>query len=153
MEAATDRPSASVRLPSDARSVRRAREHVAAFCDGHAIGGEIRDVVRLLVSELATNAITHAEGEVTVTVRIEADHLTVEVADASIRQPRPVEEVAVVGASDWATLAENGRGLQLVQALADTWGVETDHSGKRVHFSVRPTLADEGPGEQLRSPA
>lgn len=154
MEAPAGRRSASVRLPSDATSVRRAREHVAAFCDGHAVGAEVRDVVRLLVSELATNAITHAEGEVTVTVRIEADLLTVEVADASTRQPRPQDD-APTDPADWASLDEHGRGLQLVQALADTWGVETDRAGKRVHFSVHPSLAGHDPvhDEHLRSPA
>ena len=69
--------AASVRLPSDARSVRRAREHVAAFLDGHEVGDEMREVVRLLVSELATNAVVHGRGEVTVTVRLDADRLTV----------------------------------------------------------------------------
>ncbi|GAA4121750.1 hypothetical protein GCM10022215_26960 [Nocardioides fonticola] len=151
MDATTDRRSASVRLPSDAASVRRAREHVATFCDGHAIGAEVRDVVRLLVSELATNAITHAQGEVTVTVRIEADRLTVEVADGSTRQPRPREEALPADPGDWTALDEHGRGLQLVQALADTWGVETDHAGKRVHFSVNP--AGVAYDEHLRSPA
>ena len=150
MDAIDGRRSASVRLPSDAASVRRAREHVAAFCDGHAIGADVRDVVRLLVSELATNAITHAAGEVVVTVRIDAELLTVEVADGSTRQPRP-RDASDVDPADWTALDEHGRGLQLVQALADTWGVETDRDGKRVHFSVNPAAVAYD--EHLRSPA
>lgn len=135
---------ARVRLPSDAASVRRAREHVATFLDGHEIGGEIREVARLLVSELATNAIKHGSGEVTVTVRLEGDQVVVEVADSSSRPPQVRPTVEPDPEDD--DLAENGRGLQLVQALADSWGVAPAPDGKRVHFRMRTTrraTADE----------
>jgi anti-sigma regulatory factor (Ser/Thr protein kinase) len=76
------------------------------------------DDVLLCVSELATNAIRHgtsAGGRYLVKVSADDEHLRVEVHDLSRRRPR----VQNPGESD-----ANGRGLLLVNALADEWGVE-----------------------------
>ncbi|UWE07617.1 ATP-binding protein [Actinacidiphila bryophytorum] len=98
------------------------------------MGGEVRDVAELLVSELVTNSVRHAcrpTGRL-IAVGAEMDPgrlLRVEVADAS-----DVPPVVRVGA---APEAEGGRGLVLVGALAADWGTyPRQHVGKVVWFSL-----------------
>ncbi|WP_324612838.1 ATP-binding SpoIIE family protein phosphatase [Streptomyces specialis] len=76
----------------------------------------------LIVSELVTNAIRHAEGPYR--VRLIRDHVLVtEVSDRSNTQPRMRR--ARVG-------DEGGRGLFLVAQLAERWGSRYGHAGKTV---------------------
>ncbi|MFI1655586.1 ATP-binding protein [Streptomyces sp. NPDC020472] len=77
------------------------------------------------VSELATNAVIHSGGsEIEVRVcRTKPGRVRVEVADSSNAAPR---------LADPQPNAESGRGLMLVNALADQWGTENSEAGKRV---------------------
>ncbi len=86
------------------------------------------DVVALLVSELATNAMLHGEGQVKVRVLARRAGVRVEVGDASSQRPsRPVPSLD----------AEGGRGIALVEALASAWGVESSSiNGKTVWFEL-----------------
>lgn len=81
----------------------------------------LADDVTLLLSELVTNALLHGRSE-SVDVRISRTgrRLLVEVTGDAFRPPRP--EPA-------EPLAESGRGLFLVEAVADEWGVS--ESGAR----------------------
>jgi anti-sigma regulatory factor (Ser/Thr protein kinase) len=89
------------------------------------------DVAQLLVSELVTNAVRHAGGDgVLVRATLQADLLRVEVHDSSPSVPGPV--------SPAPESAEGGRGLLLVDALADRWGVEQVTAGKRTWFELGP---------------
>jgi anti-sigma regulatory factor (Ser/Thr protein kinase) len=81
-----------------------------------------RACLDLVVSELATNAIVHAESPFEVAV-IAGPPIRVEVTDASV-QP-PVLEAAT---ADFTS----GRGLRLVAACADQWGYELVANGKVV---------------------
>lgn len=103
------------------------RQYAVAACS--ALGwGESADTVGLLVSEVATNAVLHAEGsEVRVRVLDRGPRLRVEVADGSEALPRP---------RDAPDGAEDGRGLALVQALAVRWGVESGPDGKTSWFEI-----------------
>lgn len=87
------------------------------------IAEEVRERVALIVTELAANAVRHAGGEVTVAIRRQGATLRLEVGDGSER--RPVRRH--VGPS-----AVDGRGLLIVEALADRWGVEQQGVGKVV---------------------
>jgi anti-sigma regulatory factor (Ser/Thr protein kinase) len=84
-------------------------------------------VVELLVSELASNAVTHAGTPFTVAVERDEQRIRVEVSDTGAGKPcvRPPD-----------LLASNGRGLQLLGALADSWGVDPHEPGKTVWFLV-----------------
>jgi anti-sigma regulatory factor (Ser/Thr protein kinase) len=95
---------------------------------------QLVEAAALLVSELVTNAVTHAGSEVHVVIGRGAAYavLRVEVGDFSTAPP-------TLGGFDLEAMS--GRGLALVEALADRWGVETHGSGKRVWFE----LADTGP--------
>ena len=87
------------------------------------------DTAALLTTELVSNAIRHTRDELVLTVRLEGGWLRVGVADSSHRRPQLVRG----GGRD-----PSGRGLQLVTALADRWGVDPDGRGlgKTVWFEI-----------------
>jgi anti-sigma regulatory factor (Ser/Thr protein kinase) len=92
----------------------------------------VLDEAVLLVSELCTNALQHTEsgrdGTFEVTVIAGPGHLRIEVQDdGSSHAP------ALYLADD---AAEAGRGLGLVELLADRWGHSGDHDGRLVFFEL-----------------
>jgi anti-sigma regulatory factor (Ser/Thr protein kinase) len=84
--------------------------------------------VRLLVSEVVTNAITHtASRRVVVRIEIAPPSLEVTVDDADSHPPHPRR----------AGLADtSGRGLTLVAVLAEAWGSRRTPDGKSVWFRL-----------------
>ncbi|MFD9487358.1 SpoIIE family protein phosphatase [Streptomyces sp. NPDC059991] len=87
---------------------------------------ERADEIELAADELITNALMHTDGGAIVTVRVLAGperRMRVEVEDRSSALPRR-REAGDSGVS--------GRGLMLVDRLADVWGVESRGSGKCV---------------------
>ncbi len=86
------------------------------------------EIVLLLSSELVSNAIQHGDGS-TVQVQIKCDRsrVIVGVTDESPEVPR------LLRARDDAP---SGRGIALVDRVADRWGVATNDHGKRVWFEV-----------------
>lgn len=110
-------------LPASIASVRRFAVG-ACRASGH---GQMCEVVALLVSEIATNALVHGTGEVQVRVTTRGAAVRVEVADDSPRMPEPRAA---------GLLEEGGRGLALVESLASQWGVHRQGSGKVVWFEL-----------------
>ncbi len=110
-------------LPSEAASVGRARELVRKTLGGWGLAGLV-DVTELLVSELVTNALRHAEGPVR--MRLVRDQtLFCEVFDTA--QTLPLLRHA-------SSTDESGRGLHLVSQLASRWGSRRTGNGKIVWF-------------------
>jgi anti-sigma regulatory factor (Ser/Thr protein kinase) len=91
---------------------------------------DVVDVAALLASELVTNAVLHARARARVRVRPGPDAVRVVVGDRSSTPPR---------VRDFAPEAATGRGLQMIEAFADAWGVEPDGAGKVVWFEVSPS--------------
>ncbi|GAB2716306.1 ATP-binding protein [Streptomyces bullii] len=86
------------------------------------------EIAELLTSELVTNALVHTDHDAVVTATVGPRGLRVEVRDFVARRPR------LRGPStDEGT---NGRGLVLVQSLADAWGVRPHGVGKAVWFEL-----------------
>lgn len=85
-------------------------------------------VAELLTTELVTNALVHTEHDAEVTATVAASRLRVEVRDLAARHPQLHVPIADDGT--------HGRGLVLVQALADAWGVKTHGVGKVVWFEL-----------------
>lgn len=117
------------RLPADPRAVPEARRQVRAAVRYWRLPVDI-DVAALLVSELVTNAVTHDEHavgarQVTLSIRCCDGQLRVDVHDTSPEPP------VLTGASD---CDEGGRGLFLVDSLADSWGSYRTAEGKAVFF-------------------
>jgi anti-sigma regulatory factor (Ser/Thr protein kinase) len=82
------------------------------------------DDVALVVSELASNAVLHARTPFSVRLRIDATgRIRVEVRDASAVQPTRRR---------YSADAVTGRGLRIIEACTDRWGVEAEADGKVV---------------------
>ncbi|MBW5424047.1 ATP-binding protein [Streptomyces sp. BG9H] len=86
------------------------------------------DTAELLTSELVTNALVHTDHDAIVTATLGPRGLRVEVRDFVGRHPEPRAAEADDGT--------NGRGLVLVQSLADAWGVRAHGVGKAVWFEL-----------------
>lgn len=91
--------------------------------------------IQLLVSELVTNAVLHGAPPLSLSIDIrEAGSVRISVSDAS--PAPPVLEAFNVD-------SHRGRGLALVDALADEWGVEpVADDGKSVWFEVAASKQD-----------
>lgn len=122
-------------LPAHRTSVRAARRFVSGWLGSWSVSDDACANAVLLVSELVTNAVLHTLG-----VRILCGVGLV--ADDCLRL-----EVHDGGAPDGGVLAqgrpgpedEGGRGLLLVQEIADSWGV--DHSSLTGGNAVWANLA------------
>ena len=123
-------PPAELRrtLPPTAESATVARWLVTDLLRD-AADPDALDTAALLTTELVSNAIRHTGDELTLTVRLEAGMLRVGVSDTSHRRPQLVQA---------GTRDTSGRGLHLVEALADRWGVDPDGRGlgKTVWFEL-----------------
>jgi len=110
-------------FPNDVTAPGEARRLVgqALLEWGHA--QELSDSVALVVTELATNAVAHARSPFSVLARSEQQVIRISVRDASSVTP----ELRRVGPAEG-----HGLGLQMVDALASTWGVEVTAGGKAV---------------------
>lgn len=90
------------------------------------------DDLTLLASELTSNAVLHSDSRDGGPIRLtltEHDHtIRLTVTDAgSSTSPRV----------RWDPCAENGRGLLLVQEIADAWGVVDEGVGRTVWCEVK----------------
>ena len=79
---------------------------------------DLAETAELLTTELVTNALQHGSGsEVRFRLCLRDDDLLIEISDGCSAVPTPRSP---------APDDENGRGLLLVEALADAWGVSED---------------------------
>jgi anti-sigma regulatory factor (Ser/Thr protein kinase) len=118
----------SYSLPPGPKAVPTARTAVEDFFPSH-VSDEVRNTVRLLVSEVVTNGVRHgsASEPVELDVRDRGDELEVEVRDLGDGFAAAPRRMATDEVGGW--------GLFLVEQLADRWGVAQD-SGTRVWFTV-----------------
>jgi anti-sigma regulatory factor (Ser/Thr protein kinase) len=102
----------------------------------------LKDSIRLLVSEVVTNSVIHAQpqvpGEVVLDVWASPDLVRVAVTDRgpgfeAQRPPRPGER--------------SGWGLMMVDQLADRWGVDLD-DGTEVWFELQRPDAEAADGSR-----
>ena len=100
-------------LPADPVSVAAARSFVRQHLGEHDLRSLVDDA-RLVVSELATNAIRHARTPFVVTLSRLDGSVTLSVSDGSQEAPTPTTALV---------LAEDGRGLWIVDHLSREWGV------------------------------
>ncbi|MDQ0994297.1 SpoIIE family protein phosphatase [Streptomyces sp. V3I7] len=112
-------------VPGDPEALTLARHLIRASARAWG-AGERADEIELVADELITNALMHTEGCAMVTLRVLSGserRLRVEVEDSSSALPRR---------RDAGETGVSGRGLLLVDRLADVWGVEARGSGKAV---------------------
>ena len=121
-------------LPASAESAAAARDAVRSL----ELGFRVESIVTLLVTELVTNSVRHAEmpDDSELELRIEPlpSRLVAEVCDqgSGFRVRGAAEERREVG----------GLGLLLVDRLSDTWGIERAPDGTCVWFEIE--LAEDG---------
>jgi anti-sigma regulatory factor (Ser/Thr protein kinase) len=115
------------------------------------------EVAVLLVTELVNNALVHAAGPLTLDLSVVAGVIEIGVSDREVHSSagiQPKFERLAVGDKE-ELLAEGGRGLLLVDQLADDWGVAILDTSKEVWFRLHApewpyrsdcTCADDTPG-------
>lgn len=118
---------AAIELPLDAQSARVAREFLGTcVCSEH--GRTALEDATLLTSEVISNAVVYGGPPITLSVACSSEDTEVRVRDGNSTFPmrRQANE-----------LDTGGRGLFLVDALANEWGVETiGQDAKEVWFRV-----------------
>ncbi|MGW0609192.1 ATP-binding protein [Streptomyces sp. NPDC002788] len=120
---------------ADLRAVPEARRALRELLGqwGKPGRSDLPDIAELLTSELVTNAIVHTDHDALLTATVGPRGLRVEVRDFVARRPRLRAPAADEGT--------NGRGLFLVQSLADAWGVRPHGVGKAVWFELEAGAA------------
>jgi len=115
--------------PQAAGEARRlARRTLASWGIDQAV-----DAVLLVVSELVTNAVTHARSLMTFSLELHDDYVRVGVTDTSPSMP---QEQAPEPSE------EHGRGIQLVDLLSSSWGAQILPEGKRVWAQIALSEVD-----------
>ena len=119
----------TLRLPFAPSSVSVARQRLRAWM--LEVGGspEAIEDARIIISELVANAVRHArplaDGSLLVTWSLEGDGIQVSVTDGgATTRPRNVHA---------APTALAGRGMAIVDALAEQWWTEDTQSRSTVH--------------------
>lgn len=122
-------------FPGTALDVTLSRRWLAAAAQALWGPGDDADRLVLAYSEVATNAVVHGRGPVTVTARIRPAAAVCEVADCSPRipEPRPAAPEDV-----------SGRGLGLVAQTVDRLRVTVEEVGKTVAFEIGRRTAESG---------
>lgn len=105
---------AALDLAQHPTSVRKAREFVSRTLSEWDLERLVDDAL-LVVSELATNALTHADSACRVRLALTSATVRIDVLDTGAGTPEPQPA---------SSTAEHGRGLHLVGALTSAWGLE-----------------------------
>jgi anti-sigma regulatory factor (Ser/Thr protein kinase) len=116
-------------LPPHPTSPAAGRRFVADVLWQRGFATAVIDDAVLLTSEAVTNAVVHAGTPIDVVVTVDAAMARIEVHDG-----QPDLPVARDPAPDDAS----GRGLRVIEALAEAWGVQHSVDGTCLWFELRP---------------
>lgn len=112
------------RLPALGSSVADARHRVRARLREWEADEGLRDDAEMIVSELFTNAVMHTGSAfITCGLRFDGDRLRLEISDQGRAPTAPRPRAAGLD-------EEGGRGLLLVGALSQAWGVRPTDDGR-----------------------
>jgi anti-sigma regulatory factor (Ser/Thr protein kinase) len=123
--------SVETQLPSSAHSPQLARAFLRSALETWKLDG-FGEVTELLATELVANVVTHVGAPMTLRVQRTGSTMRVEIDDTST-------DVPVVQHPDSAV--DHGRGVLLVDQLANAWGVEPRTDGKTVWFELDVSTA------------
>jgi anti-sigma regulatory factor (Ser/Thr protein kinase) len=115
-----------VTLPASATAAGTARAFVQEFCRRHELPVDTEDDAVLITSEVVGNAWLHARSG-TICSSATSRVLRIEISDGSSQRPVLRESAA---------LDRNGRGVLIMDALAQSWVVDELPSGKTVWFEL-----------------
>ncbi|MEU8657365.1 ATP-binding protein [Actinoplanes philippinensis] len=120
--------TAHLDVPLDRGAPAAARRAVTAVLGGWGFrNADWLDAAAVVVSELVTNAVRHGGGCVALHLEAHDERVIVSVADGSSVVPRRR-----------APDGDGGRGIALIEALAEAWTVENYRGGKRVLVELAP---------------
>jgi anti-sigma regulatory factor (Ser/Thr protein kinase) len=119
------------RYPADVMSVGNARHDVGAVLEAAGMD-DVADAARSVVDELVWNVVLHAETRCVVRLTVEDHLLRIAVADQDRRPP----VLRHPNADEM-----QGRGLMIVDQLADTWGWSPLEGGKVTWAQLRTAHA------------
>jgi CheY-like chemotaxis protein len=136
------RQAATLDLGPNVSDVGLARRFLVAHCQRWECEDVLEDA-QLVVSELVTNALVHGGSRCELGIAFRNGSLRVEIRDRQSGGPE-------VQAAD--TENEHGRGLVLVSAMTDAWGMEPlDPVGKVVWAELRSGSPPAGGAEEFRA--
>ncbi len=122
--------AAEALVPKRPDSTPAARAFLMRLLNGWGVDDEGIDDARLLTTELVANAVRHGAGAVKLRVEVEDGVVQVRVHDEGAEEPQVKEaDLTSVG----------GRGLWIVECVADEWGSDREESGKSVWFRLSTT--------------
>ncbi|HEY2429650.1 MAG TPA: ATP-binding protein [Acidimicrobiales bacterium] len=125
-----ERLATSLLLPGEPRSASLARRFAAdvipLLFPEHDPAAAV-----ILVNELVTHAVVHGQRQIEVTLRLVGDALRMEVADPGGGRR------AVAPTTPRATDDDPTMGLQIVQSIADRWGIDVADGGSVVWCMLR----------------
>ncbi|MER7954327.1 SpoIIE family protein phosphatase [Streptomyces sp. NPDC096030] len=117
-----------------------ARRHVRQLLHDWTDEDQLDSAV-LMVSEMVTNVLIHTDGDALLVVEVtctgESRRLRVEVSDGSDELPHKRHP---------GEMASSGRGLVLMEMLADAWGVDPRGEGKSIWFELNEPPSKRGDG-------
>jgi anti-sigma regulatory factor (Ser/Thr protein kinase) len=88
---------------------------------------KVVEAVELMATELATNSVQHAKTAFELTIHDGQGQIRIEVRDTGPGRPVPQSPTP---------RERRGRGLRIVEAMSDSWGVDPGSQGKTVWFTV-----------------
>ncbi|MGW8889839.1 ATP-binding SpoIIE family protein phosphatase [Streptomyces sp. NPDC055749] len=131
---APPRRTAMTIAQAEPERIAAARQQVRELLHDWADPEQVDSAV-LMISEMATNVLVHTDGDALMVAEVIGERgerrLRVQVADGSDELPhkrRPGE------------MASSGRGLVLMEMLADAWGVDPRGEGKSIWFELFETV-------------
>ena len=116
-------------FPHDVSSVTGARHFARETLT--ELPSDALDAVELMVSELATNSVKHANSAFTLTITLTGSAVRVDLHDQGTGEPllaSPTPDQL------------SGRGLRIVDMLSSRWGSEATDNGKSVWFELKPSV-------------
>lgn len=131
----------TIAIPADPTAPGTSRRQVVRALQANAVGDDVVRVVELLVSEVVTNVIRHANAslayvdvELDVEVTADAAHSVTVTVSGGASAPS-IALVYPPGLPD--SSSESGRGLEMLDALAAEWGTRRENHKTVVWFTVR----------------
>ena len=125
----TERAPVTLRVPFAASSVAVARQKLKTWLLDRGVRREVVDDARVVISELVGNSVRHAQplpdGDIVVAWSVDERGLQISVTDGgSGTRPRKVNA---------SSSALAGRGMAIVETLADSWWADRTRTKSTVH--------------------
>lgn len=118
-------------LPADRSAPGLARGHARQDMALAGVEERVRRTVVLVVSELVTNAIQHADGPYALGFGVTDDRIRIQVTDHGPELPDPRSEAM-------SRAEPGGRGLAIVRRVSLDWGVAVRPDGAKTVWAEVP---------------